>query len=218
MEHPTSDTLGERLHDGERDEPFTSDGHRAVTVLCRAVASDPLLAQRYRGRRRSRRRKIQRNRLLRPFPQMNGLFYNDQPLGVIKSHSLDAIVTRRLANGLSGNAAFSINRVTENRTVDEYDRAPTLWQTNNNGRPWRVTAAGVYELPFGPGKPFLNGPGILSSIASGWQVGGTFEYQPGILLSWNISSSPASGRHREEPAQIALRPDGTFDPTRRGST
>jgi len=47
-----------------------------------------------------------------------------------------------------------------------------------------VTASGVYELPFGEGKPFLNNHGILAAIASGWQIGGTFEYQPGALLDW----------------------------------
>ena len=34
---------------------------------------------------------IQRQRLLRAFPHMNGLNYNDQPLGVIKAHSLEVV-------------------------------------------------------------------------------------------------------------------------------
>ena len=50
---------------------------------------------------------IQRNRLLRAFPHMNGLFFNDQPLGIIKSHSLELVVNRRYSNGLTGNAALS---------------------------------------------------------------------------------------------------------------
>src|SRR5687767_6969918 len=102
---------------------------------------------------------IPRHRLLRPFPHMsnsnNGLRIEDQPLGVIKSHSLELVVTRRYSGGLTANAAFTANRVTENRTVHEYDREPTLWQTNNNGRPWRVTGTAVYELPFGRDRRFL---------------------------------------------------------------
>ena len=43
------------------------------------------------------------------------------------------MVLRRNLSSSEKCAAFSINRVTENRTVEEYDRAPTLWQTNNNG-------------------------------------------------------------------------------------
>jgi hypothetical protein len=180
------------------------------------LASDPLLAQRLQGSTTFTSQTIQRNRLLRPFPQMNGINFNDQPLGVIESHSADFILTRRFSNGLSGNAAFSMNRVTENRTVEEYDRAPTLWQTNNNGRPWRVTAAGVYELPFGPGKPFLTSGGTFAAIARDWTLGGTFEYQPGILLNWNnnIFFYGNLDDIKKAKPEIALRPDGTFDPTK----
>ena len=113
------------------------------------------------------------------------------------------------------NRVHSINRVDENRIVEEYDREPTLWQTNNNGRPWRVVAAGVYELPFGQGKPFLSGKGIVAAIASGWTLGGTFEYQPGILLNWNnLFFSGDLNNIRKDKPEIALQPDGTFDPTK----
>src|SRR5205814_8710648 len=125
---------------------------------------------------------IQRNRLLRSFPEMNGLVLNDQPLGIIKAHSLEVVLTRRYSKGLTANAAFNVNRITENRTVEEFDRAPTLWQTNNNGRPYRVTAAAVYDLPFGPNRAFLNKGGVLGAVAGGWTLFGTYESQPGALL------------------------------------
>ena len=100
--------------------------------------------------------------------------------------------------------------------MEEYDRAPTLWQTNNNGRPWRVTAAGVYELPFGPGKPFLNNRGVL------------VEHRPRVdslaarsntsrasCSTGTTSSSPATWpTSRRTNPEIALLPDGTFDPTK----
>ena len=105
---------------------------------------------------------------------MNNLSYLDQPLGVIKAHSFEAVLTQRYSKGLTGHFVFSANRVTENRTVNEFDREPTLWQTNNNGRPWRVTGVGVYELPFGPGRAFLDEGGVLAAVASGWSVSGTY--------------------------------------------
>jgi hypothetical protein len=186
------------------------------------LASNPLLAQRLQGSTTFTSPTIQRNRLLRPFPQMSGLNYNDQPLGIIKSHSLEIVLNRRYSNGLTGNAALTVNRVTENRTVEEYDRAPTLWQTNNNGRPWRATGAVVYDLPFGPGKAFLDEKGLLSTIARGWTLGGTYEYQPGALLNWNVNingqnnlffNGNLSDIAKKHP-EVALLPDGTFDPTK----
>jgi hypothetical protein len=158
---------------------------------------------------------IQRNRLLRAFPHMNNLTFMDQPLGIIKAHSLEVVLTQRYSKGLTGHVAFQTNRVTENRTVEEYDREPTLWQTNNNGRPWRLTGVGLYELPFGPGRALLDEGGVLSHIARGWSVSGTYEYQPGALLNWgNIFFNGNLDDIKKDKPEIALQPDGTFDPTK----
>jgi len=179
------------------------------------LAADPLLAQRLAGSATFTAPQIQRQRLLRDFPHMNGLNFNDQPLGVIKSHSLQVLVTRRYSKGISGSGSFTLNRVTENRTVEEYDREPTLWQTNSNGRPWRVTGLVVYDLPFGPGRKFLAEGGVLSNIARGWTVGGTYEYQPGALLNWGrIFFNGDMNDIKKDHPEIALLPDGTFDPTK----
>ncbi len=181
--------------------------------------SNPLLYQRMLGSTVFSSTTIARHRLLRAFPHMstgnNGLRYSDQPLGQIKSHSLEVVLNRRYSNGLTANAALTVNRVTENRTVEEYDRAPTLWQTNNNGRPWRLTSAAVYELPFGPGRRFLHENGLVANIVRGWTVGGTYEYQPGALLNWgNLFFSGDLKNIRKDNPEIALRPDGSFDPTK----
>jgi hypothetical protein len=138
---------------------------------------------------------IRRNVLLRAFPQNStttgsgrggrtGLVYGDLPLGKVKSHALEITLTQRYTNGLSANASFSATRTRENRTVEEYDRAPTLWQGSNGSRPYRITMGAVYELPFGGGRSFLNSGGLLGAVVGGWQMAGTFEYQPGALLNW----------------------------------
>jgi hypothetical protein len=177
--------------------------------------SNPLLYQRLLGSGTFTATTVQRNRLLRAFPHMNNLNYNDQPLGEVKSHSLEVVLTRRYSNGLSGNAALTVNRVTSNRTVHEFDRAPTLWETNNNGRPYRFTAAAVYELPFGPDKPFLANGGVLSGIARGWTFGATYEYQPGALLNWgNLFFTGNLDDIAKEKPEIAIQPGGTFDATK----
>jgi len=82
------------------------------------------------------------------------------------------------------NMALSMNRAVEWATIlNEYEMAPTQWLTSNNARPYRVTANGLYQLPFGKGRTFWK-QGILSAIAGGWQTGSTFEWQPGALLGW----------------------------------
>jgi hypothetical protein len=177
--------------------------------------TNPQLYQRMLGSTTFTSPTIPRHRLLRAFPHMNNLTLLDQPLGVIKAHTFEAVLTQRYSKGLTGHFAFSTNRVTENRIVEEYDREPTLWQTNNNGRPWRVTGVGLYELPFGPGRAFLDEGGVVSHIARGWSVSGTYEYQPGALLNWgNIFFNGNLDDIKKDKPEIALQPDGTFDPTK----
>ena len=58
--------------------------------------------------------------------------------------------------------------------------------------------------------------GIVATILGGWQTAGTFEYQPGALLDWgNIFFYGNLDDIRIDHPQIALRPDGTVDPTKR---
>ncbi len=155
--------------------------------------TNPVLYQRLASQSTFSQGTIARNRLLRAFPQMvgsafapAGLTYANLPLGEIKAHTLEVIVNRRFSNGLSGFASFSANSVRSNRTVEEFDREPTYWQGSNGGRPWRLAAAGVYQTPFGRDGDYLRS-GLLGGLLGGWQVSGTWEYQPGPLLDWNTN-------------------------------
>ena len=150
--------------------------------------TDPVLYQRLASNPTFSSATIQRNRLLRPFGELTNLTYANLPLGAAKSHSLEVQVNRRFSNGLSGFMSFIANRVRYNRTVEEYDREPTLWQGSNDARPWRLAGVASYELPFGRGRRFLNNGGVLAAFASNWQVSGTWEYQPGALLDWGAQN------------------------------
>jgi hypothetical protein len=132
---------------------------------------------------------IQKNRLLRPYPHMsvgnNGLQAQALPLGKVRTHAVEVAFQRRFSQGLSLNAAYSGIRAEEWLSViNEYDAAPTQWITSQNARPHRITVNGVWELPFGSGRAFLNNGGFWSKILGGWQTGQTFEWQPGPLLQF----------------------------------
>jgi hypothetical protein len=82
---------------------------------------------------------------------------------------------------LSGAFSFAANRVTENRIVEEYDRAPTIWQGNNDARPLshhreRRLRAAVRQRPCAPsGRSVVSGRGRMAA-------GGNYDFQPGSLL------------------------------------
>jgi hypothetical protein len=159
----------------------------------------------------------QRNRLMREFPHINNLTYSNLPLGESKVRSFSVNVNRRFSNGFTGNVALAFNKSRSNRTVEEYDRAPTLWLEDNTSRPFRLTGGAVYELPFGPGKALLSNGGLMAAIFGHWQTAGTFEYQPGSLLQFNNNlfyyGSNLDDIKKSKP-EIALNADGTLDPTK----
>ncbi|MGA3235580.1 MAG: carboxypeptidase-like regulatory domain-containing protein [Bryobacteraceae bacterium] len=126
---------------------------------------------------------IQAEQLLRPFPQMNGLFEADDPLGRNRVKALEVDFNRRMSHGLTLNVSWSWLSGWDKMVFNnQFDPVPT-WYPSNNSRPERVTINGLYELPFGVGKKFLN-HGIPAAILGGWQLAATWEYQSGDVISW----------------------------------
>jgi hypothetical protein len=114
--------------------------------------------------------------LLRSFPQMASLTAMNLNQRKFRDHFLDMTFQRRFAGGLSLNGAVSLHCAQDWSTIifNEYDLGPTRWFTTNNARPWRITATGLYFLPFGKARKFWQ-TGTLAAVAGGWQIGGTHE-------------------------------------------
>lgn len=146
--------------------------------------TDPLLYARLAGNSFFTATTVPLHRLLRgPFPQYSSVSFADLPIGRQTTHGIEINFQRRFNGGFAFNAAYSGNRIRNLEFLNEFDREPNLWQPSPNGRPHRVTAGGILELPFGPGRRWAT-TGVLGAVAGGWQVGGTLEYQPGPLLNW----------------------------------
>jgi hypothetical protein len=146
--------------------------------------SDPVLYQHLSTLGQFTSPTIQKNRLLRPFPHMNGLNNNAAPVGEMRTHALELNFQRRFSRGFNLNASYS-RMVQENRTIfeNEFEPEPSIFWPSDTARPHRFTATGIYELPFGRGRAFLQ-EGLLNHIFGGWQIAATYEFQPGPLLSW----------------------------------
>jgi Carboxypeptidase regulatory-like domain len=204
------DTAAQAVLTANVTNPYTIANFTALRT------SNPVLYQRMAANGFFTATTVQRNRLLRQFSHINNLTFANLPLGEVKVHSLQLNVNRRFSGGFTANAAMSFNSSQANRTVEEYDREPTLWLSDNNTRPFRLSGGAVYELPFGPGKPMANNGGLWSALAGGWQTGGTFEYQPGSLITFNNNLfyyGNIDDITKGKP-EIALNSDGTLDPTK----
>jgi len=146
--------------------------------------SDPVLYQHMSTLGQFTSTTITKNRLLRPFPHMNGLSDSATPIGKARTHALEVNFQRRLSQGLTLNASYS--RMSQERfdiMENEFDAGPTYWWPSDTARPHRFTATGIFELPFGKGRAYAQS-GILNHILGGWQIAATYEFQPGPLLAW----------------------------------
>lgn len=130
-------------------------------------------------------------------------------IGASTYHALGVSLERRFTKGLSFQARYtwshSINDGSvgggesngpENVNCLECDKGPSVFDIRNN-----VAVNTEYELPFGPGKPFMNHPGVLGKIIGSWSLGSIGLWHTGhpltvvMDLSGSISnpSSPFNG-------------------------
>ena len=140
---------------------------------------------------------VSRNRLLRPFPQYDGVTAFRVPGAKSIYHGVTLRADKRFAKGLSVLASYTGGKLKDDASTtvgflgqagtqqNAYDRASDYSLSSNDVR-YRLVSAFVYDLPFGANQRFgggLHGP--LGWIASGWQANGILTFQSGypILVS-----------------------------------
>jgi hypothetical protein len=132
---------------------------------------------------------------LRPYPQYLGIDNGSNPNGNSTYHALQLKVDKRLSNGLTllGAYTWSKNISDGNIAAGGGPGGQTFYNRglekaiSTDDVPHVVAISYTYELPFGRGKPFLNGGGLAGRILGGWQLTGIHQYQSGrpIALTSN---------------------------------
>jgi hypothetical protein len=145
---------------------------------------------------------------LRPYPQYLAVDNNTNPNGNSTYHALQLKVDKRLSNGLTllGSYTWSKNISDGDIAAGGGPGGQTFYNRrlekaiSTNDIPHVAAISYTYELPFGPGKPFLSGGGVSAKIVGGWQFTGIHQYQSGrpVVLTANNTLPLFSG---------VLRPD-----------
>ena len=101
-------------------------------------------------------------------------------------HGLQMKVDRRFRNGFLLTNSYTLSRsrdyVNENTTISTPLDFEQSWARSNFDRLHNYTLTGLYELPWGPNKRWLN-EGLLGKLIGGWQVSGIFVAQSGTPLN-----------------------------------
>jgi hypothetical protein len=125
---------------------------------------------------------VQRQQLLRPFPQF-GNIRTRRDDGSSIYHAAQMRVEKRFTQGYTLLANYTWSKLLErvsflNPTDTEYEK-----RISANDAPHRIVVSGILELPFGKGRRWgTNWKGATDALLGGWQVQGIWQAQSGRPL------------------------------------
>jgi hypothetical protein len=144
---------------------------------------------------------VERRRLLRPFPQYDGVSAFRVPGAKSIYHGFTARADKRFAQGLSLLASYTYGQLKDDASTtvgflgqagtqqNAYDRAGD-YSISSNDVKYRFVSAFVYDLPFGKEQRFgTNASGIVGALVSGWQINGIVTFQSGYPLIFTQGSN-----------------------------
>ena len=126
--------------------------------------------------------------LVKSNPQLNTLRLYPS-VGTSQFQEFQANISKRISNGLVANMAYQKNlQYDRDFYENQFDTHPSLESTLISP-PWRLTASWVYTLPFGRGQSFARS-GVVAAILGGYKLSGSWETNPGTLLTFSGNGSP----------------------------
>jgi hypothetical protein len=174
---------------------------------------------------------------LRPYPQ-----YCDNLQGLNENHgsshynSLQVKLEKRFSGSTYALVSYTLSKTissgSDNTQRDavtwsglqgvispfERDRNEAIAATDT---PHVLSAAFVYQLPFGEGKKWANTGGLVNALAGGWQMSTIFRYSSGLPLYFRSSFCNVPGQFRAgcipaiiNPSAVFAQDKGDYDPGR----
>jgi hypothetical protein len=146
---------------------------------------------------------IQAGYLMAAHPQFTTFELQSDGWGHSNYQGGQLTVEHRLNQGLSMLLGYTYSKWIDNiggpfnniySSVQDIDCLKCERSVSNNDQTNVFRLSALYELPFGPNKPFLS-QGVLSHVFGGWQLGGTYQYNTGmpVALTSPIQSASLNG-------------------------
>jgi hypothetical protein len=131
---------------------------------------------------------LSRTQLAAPFPEFGSI--NEVSLNTSKSwyNSLQMALEMRRKGGLNLMASFTLSKQIEQTGFNDVQRGTMQRGLVSFDQPMRISAAAIYELPFGPNKHFLSSSGrLVSRLVGGWEGAVFLTYNTG--MPWSLPSN-----------------------------
>jgi hypothetical protein len=170
---------------------------------------------------------------LRPYPQYcDGLQGLNENHGTSLYNSLQVKLEKRFSGSTYALLAYTLSKNTTSASENtqrgnqgsllgvispfERERNEAIAATDT---PHVLSAAFVYQLPFGEGKRFANTGGIAGALAGGWQMSTIFRYSSGLPLYFRSNFCNVPGQFSAGCIPAIVNADavfaqdkGSFDP------
>jgi hypothetical protein len=131
---------------------------------------------------------IARRQLLRPYPAFLDVNTTNND-GKTSYHALQASIQRRFSRGYTFGIGYTYSHwMQETEYLNAADENPTK-MISDLDVPHRLTINGIYELPFGSGKPFMgDASGWVQGLVGGWKVQGVYTFQSGFPVRFGTDA------------------------------
>jgi hypothetical protein len=138
-------------------------------------------------------------RTLVPYPQFRDIKNPFDTTGADKYDALQVSFQKRTGSGLTLLAAYTLSKSFSNtdsavassdvRGLNQFN-PENEWSVARDDRTHVLSISQVYELPFGPGKKFLNGGGAFKkNLLGGWSISGLYTYASGTPVKISVNKT-----------------------------
>jgi hypothetical protein len=125
-----------------------------------------------------------------PYPAYGGAFSFDENVGNASYNALQTKIQKRLSSGLTFLASYTWSKSLDIQSEGQSGSIETIydrkrdWGPSDFNRTNLFVFSGIYQLPFGKGKPYLaNANGFVDNLFGNWNVGSIITLDSGRPFS-----------------------------------
>jgi hypothetical protein len=127
---------------------------------------------------------VSRQSLMVPYPEF-GSVTTTTDIGYSWYHALQVNLEKRFSKGYTLQANYTFSKFMQAINLLNAADAKPVREISDQDTPHRLVLSGIWELPFGQGKPLVSGANpLVSRLVGGWQLSGIWEYQSGFPIAW----------------------------------
>jgi hypothetical protein len=148
-----------------------------------------------------------------PFPAYGGSFSYDENVGPSSYNALQVKFQKALSFGLNFLASYTWSKSMDLQSEGQSGSIQSIyylrqdWAPSDYNRTHLFVLNGIYQLPFGKGKTFLNNkPGFVNQVLGNWNVGWIVTLNSGQPFSIQSGGDPANVGGGSQRAQVVGDP------------